>query len=264
MNGEATSILADTSEPLTLPMVVSCGLHLALAVVLATGAFFPSPPAKPIINADQTIQVAMVALPKSNKAVPDKASRTPIPAGVPEPQPVPKPTPEPAERVLRTPEPPPQPRMGDTERADKMADLMRQLEMEAVIADLEAPIQRTNRKATSPDGTEDSTATSTGSGVPGDPEWVRYTQSIGELFRTNFHPLQAVVRANPDLTCTILVSINPSGAVTSFRITRSSGNPSFDRAAESAVETVGSLPLPPERFLAKIADGFTVNFESPS
>lgn len=48
------------------------------------------------------------------------------------------------------------------------------------------------------------------------------------------------------LSCNVVVQLIPGGDVASVRISKSSGNPSFDRSVESAVRKAAPLPLPPD------------------
>ena len=156
-----------------------------------------------------------------------------------------------------------EPSAGTPDHTEDMERMLRELEMSEMLDEL-APSGPDNRRATSPDGTSSDGFSSSSSGIVGDPEWERYKRQIQVIFDEHFDPLKAIVRANPDLVAVVHVSIDTAGNVLGHRLVESSGNPSYDRAAEVAAEAVSSLPLPPERFRARTADGFTVIFEPPS
>jgi len=55
--------------------------------------------------------------------------------------------------------------------------------------------------------------------------------------------------AQSGLSCIVVVSLIPGGEVLNARVTRSSGDPVFDRSVESAVLKASPLPLPPDAAL---------------
>ena len=241
-------------------MALSVFAHGCIVLVVAVVAVYTSwTTPKRIIDPDTTIQVSIVSLPKSEKAIPDKASRAPVPQGR-QPQADRPPPPVPSEMTMHSPDV--EPTAGSPDVEADLDRMMRELEMERMLDDL-APIGSENRRATSPDGTNEDGFESSGSGIAGDPEWERYKRQIQAIFDENFDPLKAVVRANPNLVAVLHVAIDATGRVTGHRVLEPSGNPSYDRAAEAAAEAVTKLPLPPEKFRARTADGFTVVFEAP-
>lgn len=63
-------------------MALSVFAHGCIVLVVAVVAVYTSwTTPKRIIDPDTTIQVSIVSLPKSEKAIPDKASRAPVPQG---------------------------------------------------------------------------------------------------------------------------------------------------------------------------------------
>lgn len=266
MNDEERSALGESGSPLVLHLLASTAFHLVGGggLLLLTGLLAPTPPARPLIDPDSVIQVSMVTLPLSKQSVPDRPSQAPRPKGEPDPAPAPKPAepppPRTADMVHHTPEAPKKPTGVDTQR--EREELMRRLEMERMLADLEdAPTGPRDRSATSPDGSPDAAAAAAAASAQGDPELQAYIRRISRIFRDNFHPLQAVTRANPKIVCKVVVQIDGNGTITSAQIAQSSNNPSYDRAALTAVEVVKTIPPPPERFRALIHDGYVITFE---
>jgi TonB family protein len=95
-----------------------------------------------------------------------------------------------------------------------------------------------------------------------DPEWARYIQQLKKLFRAGFHPLPTTYEGGK-ISTTVHVEVDASGAVQSHSVLKSSGNDSYDAAAERAVDAVSMVPLPPEAFRALATEGYDVDFPSP-
>lgn len=242
-------------------------------------AVYDAAPPRRLIDPADAMEVALVAMPKS-EGLPQLATRRALPKA---PEAKPDAAPPPSEAK---PEPPPQ-RVSDlavhTEKPDptpatepkpdapakpkgvdpasqrRMADLMADLEREALLSDLDAKEGPKDRDATSPDGVEGAPASSRGGNPTGDPEFAAYIRKLADLFDARFRPLPAL--RGKGLRTEILVSVDAQGKVTGHRVVTSSDNPSWDNAAESAVREVTSLPLPPDRFRDRMRDGYKITFE---
>ena len=71
----------------------------------------------------------------------------------------------------------------------------------------------------------------------------RYIEIIKQKVTRNwFRP----AGAKENLSCTVTVRLIPGGEVLDVRITKSSGDPLFDRSVETAVLKASPLPLPPD------------------
>lgn len=120
-----------------------------------------------------------------------------------------------------------------------------------------------DQAATSKDGDPDASAVATAkANARTDPEYARYIQQLKKLFRAGFHPLPTTYEGGKRSTM-IHVTVDAAGNVTSHDVVKSSGNDSYDAAAERAVEAITSVPLPPERFRALAEEGYDVDFPSP-
>ena len=136
---------------------------------------------------------------------------------------------------------------------------MAELQRQKMLEDLMAPTGPVDRDATSPDGHADLTL-NPGGVNRADPEYAAYIAKLVRLFQQHFKPLGAVTEGRPDLVCSVFITVDPAtGRVRSWEIVKSSGIDSYDAAAERAVAQVGTIPLPPERFRADVADGYTIN-----
>jgi len=65
----------------------------------------------------------------------------------------------------------------------------------------------------------------------------------------------------PGLKCTLFVRVIPGGDVVEARVIQSSGNPVFDRQAETAVRKASPLPVPEEPRLLQQMREFNLVFE---
>ncbi len=264
MSTEGRSALHLAPEPLLGPVLVSLGVHAAMgSFLLVAGAIaLFEAPARPIIDPNDTLEVAMVSAPKSDKALPELAMRAPRPAGevapkAPDAPPPPVPQRE-SDLAFNQPKPEPKPvgrpdvpRDMTTARAAALDDLMSGLE--------DAPIGPRDRSASDPNGVAGAPASSR-SGGKGDPELAAYIQRIRKDFQRNFHPLPAVVQANPKLKCTVRVQVDSSGRILGQQVSKPSGNPSYDRAAVAAVEALKVITPPPEKFRALALEGYEIEF----
>ena len=101
MTSANPSSMGPYRESLIPGLVASILAHGGVAVAVALAVLFSQwRHPRPIIDPDNSIEVTIVSLPKSEKAVPDKASRAPVPQGQrpesrrPPPPPPPPPAPQ--------------------------------------------------------------------------------------------------------------------------------------------------------------------------
>lgn len=215
---------------------------------------------RPPIDLDKSMEVSMVVLPKSERSVPDRASRAPVPRGT----------------TAKTPDQPTPANVSDLtfENEDAQEDagvdsaardqLMAELKRQQLLDDLMAPTGPQDRNATDPNSTSDLAINAAGAGARGDPEFAAYIAKVQRIFMENFKPLGAITADNPDLVCRVFIIVEPdTGRVLSYEVSKSSGIPAYDAAAERAVAEVQTIPLPPEKYLALAAEGYAVNFRPP-
>lgn len=246
----ARNALRTQGQSLTLPTAISVLLHVGAVVgaMLARGIgavmimLFPWCASNPEPLLDNSIEVAVVSLPKSKTALPDRASRAPTPRKAPKKEVAPVPEPPPVKQsdlAVRTKKPAPEPSDPDSsnERADALAEILRQ----DALSDLDAPEGPTNQLPTSPDGVGDEVIGS-GVGAMGDPEMARWYGKVKALYQAEFNP----IGNRTDLVATGRIKFDPNtGQVISSELVKSSGVLGFDASARSALARIRSIPPPP-------------------
>lgn len=250
------SVLApNRKRSMILPLGCSIFGHgfmvgLALLVTMISSQCSPK---KPIIDLDRSMEVSMVQ--KSLTKMPDRAQRAPVPKGTAEPTPEPRPQPNPNPSDLVFEKDDAIKDVGlDADRQAALDEMARQALLDEL---LDAPEGKVDRNVTDPNSTSDETINALMAGAQGDPEYARYTSKIRALVKQNFNPLQAITSANPDIRCVLMVQADMgSGRITSVEITRGSGVAAYDESARQAIYSVGTFPLPPERFKPLFATGY--------
>ena len=251
------SALHPAKQSLILPLLLSVVGHgfMVGAFAFLTLLLTFCGPRKTIIDPDSVMEVSMV-LAKTDNSMPDRATRAPEVSGAPEPSPVPKPDVN-HNSDLAIVKDKAETTEGQADARKREEDLMRQLEMEAA---MDAAMGTINQAATDPDSEFEEGATSGNIGTPSDPEYARYIMQIQQLFDGQFHPLQSIKDANPGIKCVIHVTVEPdTGRIIRYDV-RSSGNEAWDAAARRAVESITSIPLPPEKYRERMGQGYDVEF----
>ena len=261
------SALSPDPEPLVFGLIGSVVLHVLVVSSVVVGSFVASLafPKKPMLDI-QAMEVSMVVLPHANRA-PDKATAAPrtlgtTAAAADAPKTQEPPPPKESDLAFKDPNAkPPTPTKPTLETsaetqgtpdADRQRRI-RELMMKQMIDD--AAEGDRDREATDPNSNATEKVDLGGTGARGDPEYARYLASIKALFMAQFSPLPAVVAANPGLKCVVHFSMNAdTGEVTGYSIRKSSGNASFDGAAERAIQAVPRLPVPPAAFKANLQE----------
>lgn len=254
------SALHASGESLFLPLIVSIAGHLGSVVffLISSVVLAYCGDSKPIIDADDTMEVAMVSLPKSKSSMPDMAMRAPEPAGKPNPTAAPEPevkhTSDLAVKVEKA-------KANDGADSKRLEDAMKQFEREQAQRDMEAALGNITQSATDPNSLTEDGASSGNVGTPSDPEYARYILEVQRTFQGQFHPLKSIKDANPGIKCVVHVDVDAAtGEVTSHSISRPSGVPAWDAAATRAVEAVTSIPLPPEKYRDRLSRGYDIEF----
>ncbi len=260
---------ARASKGIVSSMLASLGAHLGILLILWVGSaiwgwIFPG---KPMMET-QTMEVSMVVLAKSKGAVPDKAMRAPNPKGVETPT-APAP-PEPqvkqSDLAFEVEKPTPVPEVkGDPRAADKRAAELAKLERARLLEDLTAAEGEYDQDRTDPNSTSDFSMNTGGKGDPADPEYARYILQLQQLFMRNFRPLPSIAQSNPGIKAVVFIEVDPdTGKVVDFRFKTPSGNESYDRAAEMAVQAVPVIPKPPAKYIELMKSGYQINFTPPN
>jgi hypothetical protein len=208
-----------------------------------------------------SMEASLVVLPAANKALPDRASRVPVVStqGSQAHNPIPDAAVKVSDLAFKTerPEENAAPDLSDERR--RLAEQLRRMSL----LDSLAPDGPVDREATDPLSDASVGALGAGRGDPTDPEWARYVAQIQRLFMARFRPLTAITSANPSIRCSMRIEVDGSGRIIGRAVAQSSGVPSYDMAAERAVDEVGTIPLPPARYLDLMAQGYLVNFVPP-
>ncbi len=248
--GVAEAIEASESILNPSDLVGSVGIHLL--IVAAVFAFGSGDESGPMFDPDDVMEVKMIELPKSPTRMPQRATKAPPPPPPGKTQAkAPPPPPTASDMKLETPEA--EPLQGDETQdpqTDARQDLLRRLQRQRALQNLEAPDGREDRAQSDPDGTlapEDVFAGSA-SGVAMDPELARYTAQLRKLILPHWAPLPRLIQENPDLSAVVEVPVKTGTLRGRGRVVESSGNDSFDQSCARAIDKAGQLPPPPERF----------------
>jgi TonB family protein len=270
--GGPTSALIPERQPLLAYLGCSVLLHMgaivgALGTAWGAGAlgatlalFLPMCNSKPPLQPD--IEVSLVALPKSEHKVPDRAAKAKVTTGETPPVPVPEPPPvKQSDLKFETEKPEPEP--GLDEEEIRRQELMEKIERQRLLQMLEdAPEGPIDRMPTDPNGSEDLELAVLGAASRGDPELARWVAKVTSLLRQHFRPLTQ----GQDLECWVKVGLDPAtGRITGSEMVTPSGVIAFDQAALRAVMDMGSVPPPPEKFrpLIEADGGVKVQFVPP-
>jgi len=205
----------------------------------------------------EVLEVSMVALPKSERNVPDREARVKAASGQEAPTPEPPPIKE-SDLVIEQPKPPPDPGNAEEVRRQQIIEDARKRMLE----DLEnAPEGTQDRNATDPNGQEDLDMAVLGAGAQGDPEVALWKAKVMNAVMPRFHPLSVP----PGTACIVNIRVDPdTGKILEAEVTSPSGLLHFDAAAERAVQDTGSIPLAPEKYRQLFAKaGVGLRFTPP-
>jgi TonB family protein len=221
------------------------------------GALFPfCGHREPLV--EDAIEVSMVALPKSQRNVPDRLARAPRATGVEAPMDEPPPV-QTSDVVLKVPDAPRQ--AGNTEQALR-EQLLSEIERQKLLDELaDAPEGAVDRNRTDPDGQTELDIAVLVAGAPGDPAFVKWQEDVRRVLMPHFRPL---TQGRTDLQCVVSIEMEAeTGRIVSWEVASSSGDASYDAAAERAVQDAGTLPLPPEKYLPLLSEGVGFRFTPP-
>jgi protein TonB len=220
---------------------LSLCIHVGMLAVLA---LFGSrgPRAETLIRPDQVMQVSLVSLPKQTTRLPQKVMQRadPPPSQAAEPAPAPPDAPPATEMALKK-EQPVKPAVEKPDRSAARDKLLREMRRQQALESLAAEGPR-DQPQTDPDG-EDGVPGSA-RGVAGDPRLVAFQEQVRQAAMAHFSALQTEARA-----AVIQVTIDARGNILNSGLAQSSGDPSFDAAARTAVRRTGRVPPPPEELM---------------
>ena len=189
----------------------------------------PPPPTKPeqMVLKEKEVEKPAEEAKKKEKPVPPKEPSTPEKEPVPEPE------------------------------KDQRDDLLRKLQREQLLKDLNAPEGPVDREASSQEGSESSTEASSSVG-PTDPILSAYILSCREALLPHWTPLPTIIASHPEYEVVITVQVAEDGTMSNPTIVKKSGDSSFDRAAIMAVHKTRKLPPPPEKWKESAASGVVI------
>lgn len=269
-----SSVLSPPRQPLGLAAIASIGLHVG-GVIIFAGWTLLCGASKPIDDIRPSIPIDFALVAQAD-GLPQLAMRMPTPQNVDEPTP-PAPAPEPvapeppppreSDLVRHTPEPAPaapapvtptpapvQPRPvpdNSAERQQAIADAQR-------LADLMAEAREgpRNQDATDPNGNSDVTVGS-GVGNPADRELALWRARTEALFAEAFSPIQS----DPSLRAVVRVNIVPNtGEILGTRVLQSSGNQSFDAAAERSAMSLQRISPAEEKYRSIVGSNLDITY----
>jgi TonB C terminal len=248
-------------EPLARFMVMSVLAHSGLGLAVLVGVLLAGLWGPEEYVPRETIEVSMVALPKSARNVPDRAARRKRAAGADQSK-VPPPV-DRSDLAFHDDQADPDP--GNTDAATRQ-EILDQIERERMLEELnDAPDGPVDRNATDPNGVEGLDIAVLGAGVKGDPDAMRWYAQLQQMLANKFHPIQAITQGRTDLVCIVTVRADPdTGEILDYEITKSSGLLSYDEAAKRVIAEFQKLPLPPERYRPLLTDGVGFRFVPPS
>ncbi len=238
----------------------SIGVHMLVLGLVWAGQFWTS--SSPLFDPKDVMAVQAVALPKANKRMPDRPTRTAAPPKGDSPSakapPPPKTASDMALRKKKAAK-----KQGAPNRSDDRAELLNKMKREALLKDASAALGRKDRVQTDKDGVdpEDAVIGPIGAGRM-DPELARYVSQCRSRILPNWNPLPAILAAHPEYSVVVSVEVSSSGALGTPEIVKSSSDASFDRSAISAVARTGSLPAPPPRYAASAAKGVIITLSA--
>ncbi len=200
------------------------------------------PRAETLIRPDEVMQVSLVSLPKQTTRLPPKVMQRADPPPSPPAAPTPPPeAPSASEMALKKEEPKEPPKEKQPDRSAAREKLLREMRRQQALESLAAEGPK-DQAQTDPDGEEGPPGSARG--VAGDPRLAAFQEQVRQAAMAHFSALQTDAR-----TAVIQVTIDGRGNILNSGLAESSGDPSFDAAARTAVRRTGRVPAPPEELM---------------
>jgi TonB family protein len=238
----------------------SIGVHVLLLGLMAAGDIWDTQ--SHMFDPKDVMTVQAVALPKANRRMPDRPTRTPDPPkGETAKSKVPPPPPTASDMALKKEKP--AKTKGAPDRSTDRAKLLNRIKRQALLKDASAALGNKDRVQTDKDGVapEDAVIGPIGAGRM-DPELARYVSQCRNRILPNWNPLPALLAAHPEYKVVVSVSVAKNGELSKPTIVTGSPDTSFDRSAISAVVRTGRLPPPPPRYAESAAKGVMITLSA--
>jgi len=238
----------------------SIGVHVLLLGLVAAGQMWDND--SHMFDPKDVMAVQAVALPKANKRMPERPTRTPDPPkGETVQSKVPPPPPTASDMALKKKKP--AKTKGAPDRSTDRAELLNRIKRQALLKDASAALGNKDRVQTDKEGVapEDAVIGPIGAGRM-DPELARYVSQCRNKILPNWNPLPAVLSAHPEYKVVVSVSVGQNGELSKPTIVKGSPDISFDRSAISAVVRTGRLPPPPPRYAESAAKGVMITLSA--
>ena len=210
------------------PLVLALLLHAGVAAALLRG--WDAEADEPQVVTPRIIQAQLLVM---EKPVPKPRPRS-VPTAPPKPKPAPaKPLPKPEPQA---PKPPPKALPKPDPEVERRAreEAARQQRLQELM-------ERSTKLALDEDVAEESVI---------EADTMTYADAISRAIVAAWSRPPS---ARNDMQARLQVDLTPSGDLIGVRVLDSSGNPAFDRSAETAVRkaarTLGTFPVPPEQSL---------------
>lgn len=267
MTETSATSAAQSHDPLSRAISISVSLHCALfAIFFLKMTFFPSQP----IEIKRAMRVDLVGLPEKTQTLPPvEAPAAPAKVETPAPAAPPAPTPAPPPKVAEAPKVPtkdakPKP---DTKKLEKsQTSAMERIKQMEALSKLEQQQKEAQAKAAAAAAAAAAAQVrgnqlSKGNSLTGleQIEYDRYFDQIEKTVHANWAVPEWLNSAQ--LKAQVQVLIDKTGHVTSKKITKSSGNETFDAEVLEAIEKSSPFPQPPARLQGVLANsGIVFNF----
>jgi outer membrane biosynthesis protein TonB len=252
VNGSHSTLLETRPERLW-PFVVGAAVgHVAVIGGMLALSFLMSllsPPPAPLISPDESMEVAVVSMAKS-QGLPTLAMHAPRASGTSTPSDVPPPVQQ-SDLAFKDPNNPEPKPMGTPDDDTRRQELMDEMRRQDLLGSLDGPEGPEDRQATSPDGADGGSGTALGRNDP-------YAAALRKAYDPVFQPLPAL--RGKGLVTKVFIRADASGRVLETKLKQTSGNASWDRAALAAAEVLTDIPAPPPERVAAVASGFVLAF----
>ncbi len=251
-----TSVLNTRGQSLAFPIVLAMFLHGGAITGLVVMQYLGNLNRDPILDVEP-VEVSLQLKPKTDRKMEQKATQAPVPKGVQAPTaPAPDAPPPPKVSEMKLETPKAVENKGAPDRSAERQKLLQQLLKQQAIAD--AVEGAVDQAAASPDSDSTESINATGPGSLADPELAKYEAGIQQLFRDNFRPLPTL----QGMSCVLSIQTDQgTGQIIRYWVSESSGNPSYDSACERSALAVKTIPLPPEKWAARYANGYRIRLK---